>query len=174
MLLFKVPDRGSVNPSPLGERDLSCADANVQARKPHGLGCKYHLAWVRKYRYPILAGDRSHAQALVRAPRAGFRPPDPHGIPPGAQHRSGNPQLPGNLAQSSRLSLKPIRELSTRHTPFQLPQDQRCPPFRGWVIDSAQSAHKITATLRVHRIAYICRLSQVRALVPILPSLSPE
>jgi hypothetical protein len=69
--------------------------------------------------------------------------PPAAGIAPGPQHRA---ELPGNLAQwpatarqqSHRLSLKLIRELSTRRThptPFQLPQEliKGCPPFRGRV-----------------------------------------
>ena len=59
----------------------------------------------------------------IRAPRRSRIPPVT-GIPPGAQPRSGNPQLPGNLAQrlaaarqqSYRLPLELIRELTTRCT----------------------------------------------------------
>jgi hypothetical protein len=39
---------------------------------------------------------------------------------------------------------------------------------------ASQSAHKTTAARRLHRIAYICRFPQMRAFVPILPSLSPK
>ena len=34
--------------------------------------CKYHLVWVTKYRYPILAGDvGERARELLREMRAG-------------------------------------------------------------------------------------------------------
>ena len=40
--IFKVPDRGSVNPSPLGDRDkvvgLKWRGERLQAREPYDLG----------------------------------------------------------------------------------------------------------------------------------------
>jgi len=59
--MFRVPDRGSGNPTPLGGWDSGASgvdwlDGSVQAWQPYGL-CKYHLVWVTKYRYPVLGGD---------------------------------------------------------------------------------------------------------------------
>ena len=97
----------------------------------------------------------------IRAPRRP-RIPLAAGIAPGPQHRSGDTEFPGNLAQRSatarqhphRLSLKLIRELSTRRThptPFQLPQEliKGCPPFRGRVIQPSgrRSRTKVCKTL---------------------------
>jgi hypothetical protein len=47
MKIFKVPDRGSVNPSPLGDRDnavgLKWRDERLQTWKPYDLGLQIPL-----------------------------------------------------------------------------------------------------------------------------------
>ena len=60
---FRVPDRGSGNPTPLGGWDrglcrVDWLDGDVQAWQPHGLGLQVSLVvWVTKYRYAVLGGD---------------------------------------------------------------------------------------------------------------------
>jgi putative transposase len=49
-------------PTPLGGWDCGASgvdwlDGSVQAWRPYGVDCKYHLVWVTKYRYPVLGGD---------------------------------------------------------------------------------------------------------------------
>src|SRR3954463_14768424 len=58
---FRVPDRGSGNPTPLGGMGLRRArcrlgHGKLQARQPHGLGLQVSV-WVTKYRYAVLGGD---------------------------------------------------------------------------------------------------------------------
>ena len=61
--LFRVPDRGSVNPTPLGGvglRHYPCILKGWKGykRRSHTIwDCKYHLVWVTKYRYPVFSGD---------------------------------------------------------------------------------------------------------------------
>ncbi len=80
-IVFKVPDRGSVNPTALAGMGIlgcgiDCGDGIVQTRRPHGLGtvwdCKYHLVWITKYRYPVFGGDVGHrCRELIRETSGG-------------------------------------------------------------------------------------------------------
>src|SRR6195256_882956 len=59
---FRVPDRGSGNPTPLGGWDCSAShvdwlDGSVQTRQRYGLGLQIPLVWITKYRSPVLGGD---------------------------------------------------------------------------------------------------------------------
>ncbi len=65
---FKVPYRGSVNPTPLGGMGYDLAEMQDYKRGSLTIwDCKYHLVWVTRYRYPILVGDvGQRARELLR------------------------------------------------------------------------------------------------------------